>query len=138
MYVSYLHKCIKIKYKTVNMYEYFLCWKITQSHRSSRLCLVFSDVTNCSEHAQLDVTSSSTWMRQLWEWPLFMFSWGTKLNPIAIQVWSVHLWSNVDAKKHNKGLRYEIKIQGSVFSCTVSKTITQRVTSFIDVSKITL
>ena len=30
-------------------------WKTTHSHRSSRLCLVLSEITNCSEHAQLGV-----------------------------------------------------------------------------------
>ena len=45
------------------MYEVFLWlvqglsrWITKHSHRSSLLCLIFSTVTNCSEHAQLDVT----------------------------------------------------------------------------------
>ena len=48
------------------MYEVFLWivrgsspWKTTHSHSSSLLCLIFSE-GNCSEHAQLGVTPSST------------------------------------------------------------------------------
>ena len=38
----------------------FVPLKPTQSHRSSRLSLVFSEGTNCSEHAQLDAGKKIT------------------------------------------------------------------------------
>ena len=65
---------IKIKHWMVNMYEVFLWfeqgsyhWKLQHSHHSPRFGLILKTVTNCSEHVQLDVTFSSTWMNQLKE-----------------------------------------------------------------------
>ena len=42
-------------------------WKATL-HHSSLLCHIFSEVTNCSEHAKLGVTPSLTWTCQSQEW----------------------------------------------------------------------
>ena len=66
LYVSRLHKCININYKTVNMYKVFVwlvqgspCWKL-HIHIAAHDCAsVFSEVTHCSKHAQLDVMPSS-------------------------------------------------------------------------------
>ena len=57
------NKCIEIKYETIKMYGVFFyvisarfsLLKYYDSYRSSLLCLVFSEVNNYSEHAQLDV-----------------------------------------------------------------------------------
>ena len=43
----------------------FVSLKTTHSHRSSLLCLVFSEVASCSEHAQLGVMPSSMSICQL-------------------------------------------------------------------------
>ena len=45
-------------------------WKTTHSHCSSLLCLIFSEVTDCPEHTQLDVTPSLIGMCQLYEWSI--------------------------------------------------------------------
>ena len=47
-------------------------WKTTHSHRSSQLCLVFSEVT--ALNMLLDVTPSLMWMHQLWEWYIVIAS----------------------------------------------------------------